>query len=383
MFFEGSKNIVLISPEPWDGFKVSKHHYAEELGRIGHRVLFVEPPNREGLKAALEVRETETPGVSVISYQTWFPYKLKFHARALFDLCMRRQAHFIREAIGMPIDVVWDMDITYNFVDLRVLGAGFNIFHPVDPDDNIARFGNKGADLVLTVAQAIVDPLGAGLRNAYVVPHGLGRHYEVFGRSIIEFPLPIASSLRPRVAYVGNLDRDDIDWPIILEMASQRPDIEFWLIGPHHRARCNSAFAAIVGRENCRLPGLMNSKQILELAPTIDVWLACYDPGKSVRAGMNSHKVLEYLATGRSVLSNRFDALAWTDLVAMPESFSNQILPQLLTEMLADREANNAPVRQRNRAIHALQFTYAAHLHKINNLIRATRDVRAGKMQRL
>lgn len=372
MFYGDRKTVVLISPEPWEGFKVSKHHYAEELGLLGHRVVFIEPPNRERTKTAVEIRETGVPGVSVLSYRTWFPYRLKFHARPLFNLGMRQQANLIRAAIGGPIDIVWDMDIAYNFIDLRVLAARFNIFHPVDPDKGIAKFGDKDADLVLSVSQAIIDPLCGGPRPAYVIPHGLGRLYEAFGKSIILSPPPVDDTLRPRVAYVGNLDRVDIDWPIIVKMVRQHTDTEFWFIGPHDKVRYNPVFAQLEMLDNCFLPGLMKAEQILELAPTIDVWLACYDPAKSIRAGMNSHKVLEYLATGRSVLSNRFDVLAGTDLVVMPDSLSNETLPQCLTEILANRRSNNSPARQRLRVAHALQFTYAAHLRRIDGLIEAT-----------
>lgn len=381
MFFNGRRIIALISPELWDGFRVSKHHYAEELGRLGHQVFFIEPPNREGLKSPLEIRDTEFTGVSVLSYQTRFPYKMKFHARSLFNLCMRRQARYIRAAVRSPIDVVWDMDITYNFSDLRVFGASFNIFHPVDPDEGIARFGDKGANLVLSVAQAIVTPLKAAESRAHVIPHGIGRDYEHYARSIFEIPLPIDDKLRPRVAYVGNLDREDIDWPVILEMCRQHPDAEFWLIGPRHRATCNSALAETLKLANCRFPGLMTTEEILALAPTIDVWLACYNPMKSLRAGMNSHKVLEYLATGRSVLSNRLDVIADAGLVVMPETNSNDVLPRRLTEMLADRQANNAPGLQRRRVAHALQFTYAAHIRNIDGLIESTRTASTSSPQ--
>ncbi len=40
--------ILIISPEPWDAHFVSKHHYACELARRGHQVLFCGPPEARG-----------------------------------------------------------------------------------------------------------------------------------------------------------------------------------------------------------------------------------------------------------------------------------------------------------------------------------------------
>ena len=44
--FLTDKAILLISPQPWNHVRISKHHYAEALA--GHNnVLFLEPPRRE------------------------------------------------------------------------------------------------------------------------------------------------------------------------------------------------------------------------------------------------------------------------------------------------------------------------------------------------
>ena len=115
----------------------------------------------------------------------------------------------------------------------------------------------------------------------------------------------------------------------------QHQEADFWFIGPYRepdtdgQAQGSAPVYALREIPNCQLTGLMTLHQILEEAPSIDIWLACYDPAKSVRAGTNSHKILEYLATGRAVLSNRFEAMAGSDLVCMPDGVSSEQLRQV------------------------------------------------------
>ena len=35
--------VLLISPQHWGTMRVTKHHYAIELTKLGHEVLFLEP----------------------------------------------------------------------------------------------------------------------------------------------------------------------------------------------------------------------------------------------------------------------------------------------------------------------------------------------------
>ena len=148
------RRVLQISPQPWDGIKVSKHHYAAEMAALGAQVYFLEPPNT-GRGAGVTVSSV-APGISVVRYKTFFPYALKFRSRGLFNLLMRRQAHLIRRAIGKPIDLVWDFDNAYQFSDVRVFGAPRAIFHLMDAAVAGMK-GDKNADIVLSVSALLFD----------------------------------------------------------------------------------------------------------------------------------------------------------------------------------------------------------------------------------
>ena len=82
-YLDGGCRILLISPQRWDGFQVSKHHYAIELAKLGNEVYFVDPPNNSG-KAVDVVSCEEDERLKVVRYGPWFPYVIKFRARWLF-----------------------------------------------------------------------------------------------------------------------------------------------------------------------------------------------------------------------------------------------------------------------------------------------------------
>jgi hypothetical protein len=368
MLLAGNARVLLISTDPWNGFRVSKHHYAEELAQMGHEVFFLNPVGGEQLSRPVVVQPTENKLVSLVHWKPLLPYRLKFHARPLFDLAMRRQAKMITRAIGGEPDIIWDFDISYNFRDLAAFGPGVKIFHAVDPDDRLMTMGDKGADLVLGVTRSILDMRGAAAGPAHVIPHGISRHHVTMARGILDSPLPTTEG-KAKVAYVGNLERADIDWPVILKMARENSEAEFLLIGPFREEGGNTPVAELRALPNVRLTGPWPVEKVVALSPKIDIWLAAYDPAKSARASMNSHKLLEYLATGRSLLANRFDSFVGSDLVTMPDGIDNSAMPSLLSQMLTNRAVINLPQRQCARAAYALKFGYHAHLVMIQALL--------------
>lgn len=374
ILFGDSLRILVISPQPWAGFKVSKHHYAIELARLGHRVWFLEPPLARGRPGSITVEPTGSDGIMRVSYVPWFPLQLKFHARAMFDVLMRRQARPIVTAIGGPPDIVWDFDNEYRFRDLRVFGDGLCVFHPVD-DIPVLSDGDKHAHVVLSVAQRFVDKIGDKRAPMHVIPHGLARAYEALARDVVrnrERTRPPPQQLC--VGFVGNLDRPDMDWPVMARMVCENPAVAFRFVGPFTPATIaafadGAAFEALRRAPNVSLDGLKPAEDVIAMARDIDIWLLCYDPARSTNAATNSHKLLEYLATGSAVLSHRIEAYAGNGLVEMPASQSNTGMPAMLSSMLGRIEAIDAPPLRARRAEYALGHTYLAHMQQISAIL--------------
>ncbi len=373
------RNILVISPQPWTGFKVSKHQYAAELASEGHRVWFLDPPDASSLKAGeIIVERTEHEHVSLVRHRPFFPHRMKFHARPLFDMLMRLHARRIVRRIGTRPDLVWDFDNAYQFASLPAFGAP-SIFHLVDQPGQ-ARRRDKAADLLLSVSDDFLRVILPPGRSGHVIPHGLSRPHAAYAQRVVAQPERGPREGALRVGYVGNLEHTGIDWETIIWMIEANPAVEFRLIGPVAKdpAQSRAPVAALSRLSNCRLVGSRTAEEILSEAFEIDIWLICYDARLTVDGATNSHKALEYLATGNPVLSNRLAAYEGSDLISMAAGPSNADMPALLSEMIGNLPSLQAPDQRKRRAQHSLRHSYRSNLETIDAYLGAVLRDRSG-----
>ena len=334
-------------------------------------MFFLNPPTTEKGFGKVRVEPTEAHGIAKITYATWFPYWIKFHARWLFDRFMRGQAGRILRAMEQTPDIVWDFDNAYQYIDLSVFGGRLNIFHLMDRP--LPRLGTKRADIVFSVAASFVEHAGGDPARAHIIPHGLRQEYVDHAQRIALVPPPAERlGRRPRAGYLGNLDSVAIDWPVIRRMVDANPDIDFVFIGPSASAAQLSSPAAVDylrSRTNCFLPGAATADEILAQSAEIDLWFICYDVEHPAGAGINSHKILEFLATGKAVLSNRFLAYEGSDLLYMMPGVSNDDMPRQLRALIGRLEDINSAEMQKRRAVFALQHDYSGQLRKIDAIL--------------
>ncbi len=379
-YLEGLERILIISPQPWTGFKVSKHHYAKELAKLGNKVYFLNPPNAERRMRGIHVAgaDFEHGRIETVDYRTWFPYIIKFHSKVLFDIGMRIQAKRILMRLGEKPTLVWDFDESYQFFDLRWFGAGINIFHPVDQVSSSMNT-SKYADFVLSVDASITKRLTRNDAPTLIVPHGLCCEYEQYGierlsyratgnRDGSRFGDPI------RVGYVGNLLARSIDRPAFLKIIDSHPSVQFELFGPWEVSEGQPKdivewLNTIRNRDNVRLHGLVSQERILQEAPKVHLWLVCYDSTLDQNGGTNSHKVLEYLATGSPVVSNLLDAYAESGLLVTPQEKGNRKLPMVFADAILRLPALHSVESRRQRIEYALEHGYRYHLKRIQEFI--------------
>lgn len=363
----GGRTIFVISPQPWDGFRVSKHHYASLLAEKGHRVFFFNPPRLDGISGRIDISPTDIAGVSQVAYRTFFPYRLKFRFRPVFNRLMRLQARRLLRATGGAPDIVWDFDNAFQFADLSVFGAKFAIFHPVDSLPG-AR-SHKNADVVLSVSPLFIERTGITPEYGHVIPHGLGPDYAAYGRrQLAERAYAGPAGRRPRVGYVGNLNHVGVDWRTLLVVIRENPGIDFVFFGPY------SAPAVPVedlrACPNCDLRGARPAREILREADGFDAWLICYDRTLTADGAINSHKILEYLATGKTVIANRIDSYVDSPLIAMCDDERNRDYPALFRKVMTSLHKWNDDAKRDARIGFALDHQYSRHLATIAHILR-------------
>lgn len=375
-FLEGQETALLISPQPWDGFRVSKHHYAIELANAGNQVFFLDPPVFNRFPGSIRTRPTSIPRLTVVEYQPLAPYLFRFHAGPIFDVGMRLTARRLRSRIGPGLSVVWDLDNTGSFHDLRWFFEVFRIFHPVDqlpPGWKSA----KSADIVFSVAATIASCLSHEGLPIHIIPHGLNEQFLHYARTQLDGLAKWSTERNSplTVGYVGNLASHAVDRPTISKLVEDNSEVRFEFYGPCQSSppnqRLDQWIDSLRAHRHCTFHGLTPSARILEAAPRIHAWFLCYDSKLDINGGANSHKILEYLATGGEVVSSHLDAYNGLNLLHMPKTKSNQELPAIFRRCLTEWPGQDPIARRRRRLEFALSHSYKTNLAKIQEYCNA------------
>jgi len=362
------RHACLISPQPWEHLPISKHHYARALAARGWRVYFLGPagPGRGGPR----LEPSGAAGVTLIRHgEPWWG-RLRFHARPVYDWLEVGLIRRILRRIGAPLDLVWSFDFN-RFADLRKFRAGRAIFHPVDPlSEPSHRRAVASADLVLSVSRRILASCRPGRTPHAVIPHGLSGPFARLARRSD----PWKRRRGPlRVGYAGNLTRPVLDRPTLRALIRAQPAVEFHFWGQREGgdAAAQEFCRELERQPNVRLHGILPPQKLAGKLAGMDCLLLTYQKHPTESDLSNSHKILEYLATGRAVLSCRIEehrAHPPGTLVTVPVGQTRAYLRGLV-KILARPDRFNSRQLARQRKDIALCYTYERNLKKILNLI--------------
>lgn len=371
------KNILLISSETWGDIYISKHNYAIALARRGNTVYFLNPVRERMRRGAIKIEPSGVhPSLQIVSYNTFFPIILKFHFPKLFDYLMRFQIKKIVQHIGVKPDVVWDFNCSYLYNNLQQFGAPLCIFHPVDLIGK--DVSQKRCDLVLSVSDMILHEYKRQDVPKYVVNHGLA---ETFVKIAKKVPVESETADRPvRIGYVGNLMMSALDREVMKKIITANETSEFHMIGPysytnnniaderHHDKEYAEFLVFLKMQDNVKLYGPRKQRDIARLIDKFDMFLLCYREIPSYRAD-NSHKVLEYLSTGKAVVSSHLTYYEDKNLLEMTPLGKNHELPKLVQHIAENLHFYNDLENQLSRKKWALNHTYERHIQRIEQYI--------------
>ena len=148
----------------------------------------------------------------------------------------------------------------------------------------------------------------------------------------------------------------------------RQPEARFTFWGPLPLSGPEPALKALIDHPATRFLGLTRPERILDEASTVDVWLLPFRLEKLQGAPLNSHKVLEYLATGRAVVMNWLEAYDGNQLVHLARRDGSSALPNLLDDVLSRLDTVNAPEMMARRRAYALGHSYSRHFDRISAL---------------
>jgi hypothetical protein len=372
-----NKKILILSPQSWGIMRISKHHYAIEAAKMGNTVFFLNPPQKDRIINKISVTTSEeSPNLQIIRFNMGFPMRIRFHWRGLYDVLMQQQVKWIQKKISIDFDVIWCFDFNL-YSNLRWFKGAKYIYHPVDElyESHQVNIG-KSADVILSVTTEILSKFQALHRPKHLIQHGLS---SVFVESYVEQKHKIQESIQ--VGYVGNLLIGSLDEPIVTKIVSDNPHCHFHFWGSYKNTEANlggsptatrAAFLEhLQHRLNVTLHGATPTEDLARAMQAINVFLICYNPMSDHSGATNSHKVMEYLSTGKVIVSSNLTNYAnRPDLLQMTVSRNNNNdLPQLFQSVVDNLDSHNAPEKQQHRRSFALENTYQRHIENIDTLL--------------
>ncbi|MBX2959498.1 MAG: glycosyltransferase [Flavobacteriales bacterium] len=356
------RKILIISSEEWDHIKLSKHHYAIELAKKGNKVFFLEPPIREKTRYYFKEKKINE-NLTIIENRFFFPYIIKFHFTPLFNFLIKFHIKSLISKYG-DFDIVWSFSSLYQ--DLKVFNSKLIIYHLVDmPKDKIFIKGLNDCDIVITVVEEIYNEINH--ENKLLIGHGLSNqflNYEAKEYNPTE---------KIKVGYCGNLMLKSIDRDLIIRLITIYPQIQFHFIGPYEDDK-SDYINTLKNSNNVVLHGKLVPEEIVVIYKTIDAFIICYDKTSSFEQNRNnssnSHKILEYLSTGKVVISTRINAYAnEQNLLEMVNDDTNEKYLDLFDQVINNLNEYNSQNKMEVRFKFAYDNSYQNKILEIEKAI--------------
>mgnify|MGYP001221515093 CR=1 FL=1 len=256
-------NVLIISPEPWTGHSVSKHHYAQALAARGHQVAYLDPPDAGLTGLTIEASEAGK-AVWIVRGPRLAP-GLRFIPFALRRLLEARWLAAVEENLGWRFDIVWLFENS-RFYDMGFAGKRVCIYHQVDlnQDFHIAQ-ALATSHLRLTNTSAMLRRFSMLGFDGHKIDHGVAQ----VPADDVTIRDPRLRPGRIAAAYVGNLDIPYLDAPLISDLIAMTPQVDFHMIGTASQG--NRLRSLTHGAENVFWWGRINSADIVPTLRSMDV----------------------------------------------------------------------------------------------------------------
>ena len=357
-----NKNILLVSPDPWDHIFVSKHHYAIGLGKLGNKVFFLSPPASDW-----QVSDTIFANVFGVNYGG-FPPGLRFYPSFLRKRIIRSVYHRLEILCGLKFDIIWSFDNSV-FFDFSALPPNvLKISHIVDQNQDFQTdIAASSADFCFCVAESIERMLGKFSDKVYKIPHGF---------CVPDMTRSIGvskSNGRLKAIYAGNLAIAYIDWPLLWRTIFSNPTVDFVFIGPgwnvfHDDPEILAAKKGISAQRNVLFLGRIDASELPNHYEQADILLVAYQERFQKDQVSNTHKMMEYLGSGKVVVATHtHEYRQLSPLVVMSES--NAAWPGRFKEVLENLQYFNSQELQTRRRHFARENSYERQIEKIEAVI--------------
>ena len=208
-----------------------------------------------------------------------------------------------------------------------------------------------------------------------LLQHGLSGEFVNFKRSNKESILCKSSNeFNIMCGLCGNFLRPDIDFDTIDNIVSENSNVFFHFFGAFKIQSNNlggtlnnaTIIKKIESLNNVHFYGIIKPDELPSYLFQMDMFLVCYNIEKDQSGGTNYHKIMEYLSTGKIIVSNNVTRFKNTDLFSYGKSrTNNDDLSMLFYSVTKELYRYNVKELQDRRRYFANSNSYSSLVHSI------------------
>lgn len=352
-----NKNILLISPEPWNHIFVSKHHYATHLAKKGNKVFYLNPPSNSD-----RIEKIDFENLFSVHF-TGFIKGLRFFPQFLQKHVIGKKFEQLQHLCKVKFDIVWSFDNSVFFDFSALPEEVFCISHIVDLNQDFEfKKAAKTADLCLGVSKPIVDKLKLYNNNSFYINHGFNKDNKSDQSAKIKLP----GKERVKAFYAGNLNILYLDWDLVKACVNKFSNVDFVFAGPW---RNNDIKDMLSSKNNFHYLGVLSSSELSKYYQCSDILLIIYKYSEFPDQLSNSHKMMEYLGSGKMILAtwtNEYKDLAKDNLIAMSKNKDTFLMN--FQEVISNLDQWNSFRKAKIRKDFSSKNSYINQLNKIEEI---------------
>jgi glycosyltransferase involved in cell wall biosynthesis len=239
----------------------------------------------------------------------------------------------------------------------------------------------SSADICFGVTDSLVKFLQPSGRPVYFINHGLSKRFIEKNIAALATGREGANGRQIIVGYVGNLLMGAIDRPTMIRVVRDHPEIRFIFWGQYkvgqdkldaHRVPEAIQFVeALEQAPNVVLKGPVAPEVLSKEIEVADCFWLCYKKETTgIWEGSNSHKLLEYLITGKPVITHKVETYEhYEDILYMVKDMHNDNYPQLFDRIVSDLARYSSEPLRKGRIEMALANAYENQIKYIESKI--------------
>lgn len=332
---EDQRNFFIFSTADWDNpFWTNKQHTASRLAKRGHKVFYIESLGlrqptlkAQDLSRILRRLKSFFKGARQVQENVWVysPIVIPLHrykfVRILNKVLLKGILLFYKRKFKLNHPIAW----TYNPMVLELmesLSPSKKVYHSVDDlsaspgidsqalKEEEARLLKK-MDVVFCTSKNIYNHCSkiAGKEKTHYFSNVVDYEHFSKAKTDLSQPKELKNIPHPRLGFVGALSSYKVDFDLIKQVADERPDWHWILIGKVGEGQPETTIEDLQHRPNIHLLGPKDYKDLPQYIKYFDVCtIPC--PKNDYTDSMFPMKFYEFMATEKPIIAKNIDSLS-------------------------------------------------------------------------